>query len=72
MGGLVLIGLVVLGAVCAPVLRRLGALQRAGERLRDRVESAQALQSGVEELAERVAGLEASLARAAAAKPSKH
>ncbi|MFC7483421.1 hypothetical protein ACFQX7_30175 [Luedemannella flava] len=64
-GGLVLIGLVLLGVVTAPVLRRLAQLRSAGVRLREQAEAAQALQPGVEALIERAAGLEAALAHAA-------
>ena len=71
-GGVVLVGLVVLAAVCAPLPRRLVALRHAGERLRERVESAQSLQGSVAALAERTADLEASLARPLSAKRSKH
>jgi hypothetical protein len=62
-GALVLIGFIALGFVSAPVLRRLGGLRRAAERLRGQAEAAMALQAGVEALAERAAGLEAGLAR---------
>jgi hypothetical protein len=62
-GALVLIGVVLLGAVCAPVLRRLDGLRAAADRLYGRADEASALQAGVAELATRAEELQAGLAR---------
>jgi hypothetical protein len=64
-GALVLIGVVLLGLVCAPVLRRLDGLHGAAERLRGRADEALAVQAGVAEVAARAEAVQEGLARIA-------